>query len=124
MKKQEWEQDIINRQRNIVFPDTVLNEGRFYRNIFSRDFEFTRGQRIAMVFFGLCIMLGPGCVGLSGSLSSLLHWDSSLGVFELIPFFFTLVFVLLGAAIVFKGVFPPKPTRLSRLQRYRRPRIR
>lgn len=36
MKKEDWEQDIFNRQRNIVFPDTVLNEGRPYRNIFSR----------------------------------------------------------------------------------------
>jgi hypothetical protein len=42
MKKQEWEQDIINRQRNIVFPDTVLNEGRFYRNLFSREPALSR----------------------------------------------------------------------------------
>lgn len=124
MKKVEWEQDIINRQRNIVFPDTVLNEGRFYRNLFSRDAEFTTGQRIAMVFFGLCIMLGPGCVGLSGSLSSLLQANASSGIFELVPFCLTAAFVLLGAAIVFRGVFPPKPSRLIRLRSYRRPRIR
>ena len=52
-----WERDIINRQRNIVFPDTVLNEGRFYRNIASGKAIFTVGQKISLVviflyFFG------------------------------------------------------------------------
>jgi hypothetical protein len=35
MSLKDWERDVINRQRNIVFPDTVLNQARFYRNIAS-----------------------------------------------------------------------------------------
>src|SRR5216683_7937654 len=34
-RRQLWEQDIRNRLRNIVFPDTLLNTVRGYRNILS-----------------------------------------------------------------------------------------
>jgi hypothetical protein len=33
VKREEWLQDIEARQRNVVFPDTVNNEARFWRNI-------------------------------------------------------------------------------------------
>ena len=49
MNQQKWERDIINRQRNIVFPDTVLNEGRFYRNIASGKAVFSTGQKVSIV---------------------------------------------------------------------------
>lgn len=49
MTLKEWERDIVNRQRNIVFPDTVLNEGRFYRNIASGKAVFSVGQRISLL---------------------------------------------------------------------------
>src|SRR5439155_1019781 len=32
VKREEWLQDIEARQRNVVFPDTVNNEARFWRN--------------------------------------------------------------------------------------------
>jgi hypothetical protein len=32
-EREKWLQDIHARQRNIVFPDTVHNEGRFLRNL-------------------------------------------------------------------------------------------
>jgi hypothetical protein len=32
-KQDQWLQDIDARQRNIVFPDTVENETRFWRNL-------------------------------------------------------------------------------------------
>jgi protein-S-isoprenylcysteine O-methyltransferase Ste14 len=32
-KRDDWLQDIQARQRNIVFPDTVENETRFWRNL-------------------------------------------------------------------------------------------
>ncbi len=54
MKLRDWERDVINRQRNIVFPDTVLNEGRFYRNIVYENAIHTLGQRISL----LLIVLG------------------------------------------------------------------
>ena len=35
-KRDQWLQDIEARQRNVVFPDTVQNEARFWRNISQR----------------------------------------------------------------------------------------
>jgi hypothetical protein len=35
-KRDQWLQDIEARQRNVVFPDTVQNEARFWRNISKR----------------------------------------------------------------------------------------
>jgi len=32
-KRDQWLQDIEARQRNVVFPDTVHNEARFWRNL-------------------------------------------------------------------------------------------
>ncbi len=32
-KRDQWMQDVEARQRNIVFPDTVENETRFWRNL-------------------------------------------------------------------------------------------
>lgn len=123
MKKQDWEQDIRNRQRNIVFPDTVLNEGRFYRNIFSRDAEFTSGQRISLVFFGLFIMFF-GSFALASAIAGLLASKDGTRIFDLAPTAFMLGAVILGIALLVRGLFPPKPTRLTRLQRYRRPPFR
>jgi hypothetical protein len=49
MNQQQWERDVINRQRNIVFPDTNLNQGRFYRNIASGKAVHTLGQKISLL---------------------------------------------------------------------------
>src|SRR6185503_10824970 len=53
MSLKEWERDVINRQRNIVFPDTNLNEGRFYRNIASGKAVFNWGQKVALLVITL-----------------------------------------------------------------------
>lgn len=121
MKRQEFELDVYNRQRNIVFPDTVLNEGRFYRTIFARHAQFTRGQRIALVVYGLCLVI-PGCIGVGGSVALFAQSfksDAAAAGFEayLIPFLWTMI---VGAALMFRGFFPPKTTRLMRLREYRR----
>jgi hypothetical protein len=59
----DWERDIINRQRNIVFPDTVLNEGRFYRNL------TIAGQQSLIVKIGSILLalffIGAGSVTLA-----------------------------------------------------------
>jgi len=49
MSLKDWERDVLNRQRNIVFPDTNLNEGRFYRNIASGKAVFSRGQKASLL---------------------------------------------------------------------------
>lgn len=49
MSLKDWERDVLNRQRNIVFPDTNLNEGRFYRNLASGKAIFSKGQKISLL---------------------------------------------------------------------------
>ena len=56
-KEDQWLQDIRARQRNIVFPDTVQNEARFWRNLGKQPFN-------ASTHVGLALMaiLGWGTV--------------------------------------------------------------
>ena len=53
--REEWEADVRARQRNIVFPDTVQNEGRFWRNLTSGKQKLTlvQGIGIALMFLTL-----------------------------------------------------------------------
>jgi hypothetical protein len=32
-QREEWQREIENRQPNVVFPDTVKNEARFWKNV-------------------------------------------------------------------------------------------
>lgn len=52
VKRRDWERDIELRQRNIVFPDTVHNEGRFYRNILERGKPVNPVQRAGLLILG------------------------------------------------------------------------
>jgi hypothetical protein len=54
-RRQEWEQDVSARQRNIVFPDTVQNETRLWRNLKSGKQKFTivHAIGIALIFLML-----------------------------------------------------------------------
>jgi hypothetical protein len=45
------------RQRNIVFPDTVRNEGAFYRNLAGQTAHAYTSYRVFAVFFGLFMLL-------------------------------------------------------------------
>ena len=50
MKKRDtgdWLTEVESRQQNTVFPDTVMNEGGFYRGIVSRP--LTRAGRVGFV---------------------------------------------------------------------------
>ncbi len=57
--------DVANRQRNIVFPDTVRNEGEFYRGIANRPL---RGwvEKLGFVLLGAMALLFIG--GIVGGL--------------------------------------------------------
>lgn len=65
MSLKEWERDVLNRQRNIVFPDTNLNEGRFYRNIASGRAVFSVGQKVSLLIVPMyfLIILSAGVAG-------------------------------------------------------------
>jgi hypothetical protein len=54
-KREEWLRDIEERQRNIVFPDTVNNEARFWRNIIEGKQRLTVVQRVGIVIFVLSV---------------------------------------------------------------------
>lgn len=47
--KDQWLQDVDARQRNVVFPDTALNEGRFWRNLSSSKESLTFLQWIGLL---------------------------------------------------------------------------
>jgi len=54
--REEWLQDINARQRNTVFPDTVQNEGRLWRNLASGKQKLTIVQVIGIALFFLTIV--------------------------------------------------------------------
>ena len=47
--KDDWLRDIDARQRNVVFPDIVQNEARFWRNIYSGKYSLTPPQWIGIL---------------------------------------------------------------------------
>jgi hypothetical protein len=96
-KQEEWQQDILARQRNTVFPDTVQNEGRFWRNLATGKQELTVVQGI-----GLALMfLALGAV-LWGYAVDRFHYSASGSVFErLIPVFADWAIVLVVFVVVF-----------------------
>jgi hypothetical protein len=53
----QWMQDIDNRQRNVVFPDTVQNEARFWRNLGNTPWKTSTkiGISLIAVFIGAWI---------------------------------------------------------------------
>jgi hypothetical protein len=106
MKIQEWERDVINRQRNIVFPDTVLNEGRFYRNIASGKAVFTVGQRISLL--GIAgYFLFVSTVDFAGRFGEFLAKDhSQFRGWVLWPSFYSLIWLIFWIFLAIKGLFP------------------
>ena len=54
-EKDEWLRDLEARQRNVVFPDTAENEGRFWRNIISGKASLSPAQWVGISLLWLCI---------------------------------------------------------------------
>lgn len=54
------------RQRNIVFPDTVRNEGVFYRNLASKSVHVFTTHRVFAIFMGICLVMTGGYISISG----------------------------------------------------------
>jgi hypothetical protein len=72
MPLKDWERDVINRQRNIVFPDTVLNEARFYRNIASGQALYRPMLKLSVAALLLYLFVFDSA-GLAGAIADLLH---------------------------------------------------
>src|SRR4051812_16892833 len=119
MSQQEWERDVINRQRNIVFPDTVLNEGRLFRNVVSSS-RPTLVHRIGIFLISAVLML-TGCITLALAIGALIRSqtgaDRLLALLSLLPSAGMLAF---GIVLCVKGLLPPKPQPRKRRGGYRR----
>ena len=96
--------ELWSRERNIVFPDTVRNEGIFYRNLARRDQSRDPVQRVGTMMLAACFLLG-GCFFLAAGIGILV----SEGLSALIPaitFFGTaLVAFAIGGKLAIAAVF-------------------
>jgi len=115
----DWERDVINRQRNIVFPDTNLNEGRFYRNIASGKAVFSAGQKVGLlvIVFFVTIMTSFGLAQTIASVIAQRDLDGiAIGLWGCIYLLAILLFwIFLGV----RGLLPAAPARKVR-RGYRR----
>jgi hypothetical protein len=48
-KQEEWLRDVEARQRNVVFPDTLGNETRFWRNLGKQPFNLSTKVGLALL---------------------------------------------------------------------------
>jgi hypothetical protein len=53
--QEEWQEGVSARQRNVVFPDTVQNEGRLWRNLASGKQKLTIVQGVGIALFFLTL---------------------------------------------------------------------
>jgi len=119
MSLKEWERDVINRQRNIVFPDTNLNEGRFYRNIASGKAVFSAGQKVGLLVIVLFVTIMTS-FGLAQTIASVIAQRDldaiAIGLWGCIYLLAVLFFwIFLGV----RGLLPAAPARKLR-RGYRR----
>jgi hypothetical protein len=49
-------QDLYNRQRNIVFPDTAANEARFWRNVLVGRQRLTAPQVVGLALVAFAVI--------------------------------------------------------------------
>jgi len=116
MSQQKWERDVLNRQRNIVFPDTNLNEGRFYRNIASGKAVFSRGQKISLLIVPMYFLIILSA-GIAGAISQVLYKHKHNARFpseDVWICFYLLAWMLFWTFLALKGLFPPSQRRKRR----------
>ncbi|HEY1936923.1 MAG TPA: hypothetical protein VGJ33_03215 [Candidatus Angelobacter sp.] len=119
MSLQDWERDIRNRQRNIVFPDTVLNEGRFYRNIASGKAVFTVGLKISLLVI-VAFFIVVNAVDFAGRVGKIIsHTGSPTRKLDLWPFIGSLMWLLFWIFLTVKALLPQPPPARKRRRGYR-----
>lgn len=89
-------QDIQERQRNVLFPDTVNNEARFWRNLFEGRQRLTSVGKIGLSIFVFAMVVLVFLISFDGNipfkanfswfklLSAVLLWLVAFGILGLI----------------------------------------
>lgn len=89
--KDDWLCDVHERQRNVVFPDTVQNEARFWRNIVSRKAPLTTAGKVGLAILAFFVF------GTMASVVSMILRDEYAKQ--------VLVTVVVGVLLVFGPIF-------------------
>ncbi len=113
-------QDLWLRERNIVFPDTVRNEGNFYRNLARRDQSRDALQRVGTMMLAIPFLLS-GCFFLAAAIGVLVERGLSLLIPAIVLLAAAMVAFALGAKLAAAAVFViEKPVMDERLIRRRK----
>ncbi|HEY2171861.1 MAG TPA: hypothetical protein VGJ30_19705 [Candidatus Angelobacter sp.] len=114
MSLKDWERDVLNRQRNIVFPDTNLNEGRYYRHIASGKAIFSVGQKVSLLIIVLFVTIITSW-GLAQTIASIIAQPDLEGkVIGLWGCIYLLAILLFWIFLGVKGLVPASPVRKRR----------
>lgn len=114
MSLKDWERDVLNRQRNIVFPDTNLNEGRFYRNIASGKAVFSWGQKISLLLI-LAFFLAVNAVDFAGQISFVISRRAHIRTWGVWPSISSFIWLFFWIFLTVKALLPqPAPARKRR----------
>ena len=102
MGLRKWHQDIESRQRNVVFPDTLYNEARLWRNLISdkRLWGIVPAVVIALFYSALIAVLYT--VALTQWRASNVHgtlWERIIGAFG-----FWIILLAIASAILTIGL--------------------
>ena len=116
MPLKDWERDVINRQRNIVFPDTVLNEGRMFRTLNVLK-DPTPVQRFGFVLVALSFVAG-GAFSLAVAIAELLSAKTAANFFTTaLSGIVGVGFLAFGIVICIRAVFSQAPPQRKRRRR-------
>ena len=88
------------RQRDSVYPETAFNGARFWRNLSSRQYPFTFGQKMCFAIL-LVVSVPPLFAFLAGLLASMIRADAS--ALELITNLPVLGFMVVDAILLFRA---------------------
>jgi hypothetical protein len=113
MSLQDWERDVLNRQRNIVFPDTNLNEGRFYRNIASGKAVFSVGQKVSLLLV-LAFFIVVNAVDFAGQISFVVSRRAHTREWSVWPSMSSFIWLLFWIFLTVKALLPPPEVRKVR----------
>jgi hypothetical protein len=119
MSLKDWERDVLNRQRNIVFPDTNLNLGRFYRNVASGKAVFSVGQKVSLLLV-LAFFIVVHAVDFAGQISFVISQRAQIREWSVWPSMSSFIWLVFWIFLAVNGLLPPQPA-VRRVRRgYRR----